>query len=245
MIAVGLRARALLAAVAIAWPLWLDGCSTNEAAVNTAISHNAAMADDDAMPARNVTMYVVRRGWHIDVGFAASDLLGPLKAASEQFPDARFFTFGFGDRRYLHALHANNPAFPHMLAALWPGDGLMLVTALQATPQQAFGAAEVVELMLTARNTIQAQRWIAASLSLQDGRPQSDGPGPYEGSVYWRSTLRYSAAYTCNSWAAQVLRAAGLPLRVHGVVFAGQLWRPLLHLAGSPNTTGEPVTSGQ
>ena len=236
MMAVGLRRGALLAAVAIELPLWLDGCSTNGAALN------AAMADNDAMPAGSVTMYVVRRGWHIDVGFAASDLGGPLKAASELFPDARFLTFGFGDRRYLHA---HNPAFPNMLAALWPGDGLMLVTALRATPQQAFGSAQVIELTLTARNTRQAQRRMTASLSLQDGRPQSDGPGPYEGSVYWRSTRRYSAAYTCNTWAAQVLQAAGLPLRVHGVVFAGQVWRPVRHLAGPLNTPGEPLTSGQ
>ena len=226
MIAAWRHSCALLAAVAIALPLWLDGCSTNRAPLN------ATVADNDAAPAREVTMYVVRRGWHVDVGFAARDLMGPLKVASEQFPDARFFTFGFGDRRYLHA---HNPDFPSMLAALWPGEGLMLVTALRGTPQQAFGDSQVVELTLTGRKTSEAQRRMTASVSLQNGRPQSDGPGPYEGSAYWRSTLRYSAVYTCNTWAAQVLDSAGLPLRVHGVVFAGQVWRPVLHLAASPN----------
>jgi hypothetical protein len=232
MIAAGLRRCALLAAVAIALPLWLDGCSTHQPGTDTAAAN--VVADGDATPGRTVTMYVIRRGWHIDVGFAASDLTGPLKLASEHFPDARFFSFGFGDRRYLHALHADSPAFPHMLAALWPGDGLMLVTALRGTPQQGFGAAEVIELTLTARNAIEAQRHMSASLALQDGHPQSDGPGPYEGSEYWRSSLRYSAVYTCNTWAAQALKAAGLPMRVHGTVFAGQVWRPVLHLAGSP-----------
>jgi len=89
MIAAWLRRGALLAALSIVLPPWLEGCAASRA------------------PA----------GWHIDVGFAADDLVGPLKLASEQFPEARFFSFGFGDSRYLHARH---PAFPNMLAALWP-----------------------------------------------------------------------------------------------------------------------------
>ncbi len=238
MIAAWLRRGALLAAMAIAMPQWLAGCATQGAADTPAVNATAAQ---EAAPARNVTLYVVRRGWHIDVGFAAEDLSGPLKQAREQFPPARFFTFGFGDRRYLHA---HNPDFPNMLAALWPGDGIMLITALQGTPQQAFGDSHVVELTVTAGEALQAQRRMAASMSLHDGSPQSDGPGPYEDSTYWRSSLRYSADYTCNTWAAQVLASAGLPLPVHGVVFAGQVWRPVLRLARA-HRGGEPVTSAQ
>ncbi len=210
-----LRRCALLAAMAIALPLWLGGCDTHGALLAPAVG-------------RTVTMYVVRRGWHIDVGFAANDLTGPLRTVSGQFPDARFVTFGFGDRRYLHA---RDPAFPNMLAALWPGDGLMLVTALRGTPQQAFGESQVIELQVSASQATAAQSSMAASLALQDGQPQSDGPGPYQGSAYWRSSLRYSAAYTCNTWAAQMLASAGLPLPVHGVVFAGQVWRAVRRLA--------------
>jgi hypothetical protein len=219
MIAHWLRACAPLLLTAL--PLWLEGCSANRPVATVA----------EITVTTPVTLYVVRRGWHIDVGFAANDLEGPLKAVSGQFPEAHFVTFGFGDRRYLQV---HNPAFPNMLAALWPGDGLMLTTALRDTPQQGFGATQVVELLLTPSQATAAQRSIAAAFSLQDGRPQSDGPGPYEGSAYWRSSLRYSAAYTCNTWAAQVLASAGLPLPVHGVVFAGQLWRPVRRLAGLP-----------
>jgi len=180
---------------------------------------------------------VVRRGWHLDVGFAARDLIGPLTVAREQFPEARYLLFGFGDRRYLHA---RNRAFPNLLAALWPGDGVILVTALRGTPQQAFGSAQVAELTLPVREATAAQRNIVESLAMQDGLPQSDGSGAYEGSAYWRASRRYSAAYTCNTWAAQVLAAAGLPLRVHGVVFAAQVWRPAVQLAGS-SRSGEPA----
>jgi Protein of unknown function (DUF2459) len=242
MIAVGLRHGALLAAVAIASLLYLEACATEKGADSAAVT---AMSDAQPTPARTVTrnviLYVVRRGWHIDVGFATDDLAGPLTLAREQFPHARFFTFGFGDRRYLHA---HNPDFPNMLAALWPGDGLLLITALQGTPQQAFGQSQVVELTVAAGQALQAQRRIAASMSLQNGKAQSDGPGPYEGSAYWRSSLRYSAGYTCNTWAAQILRSTGLPLQVRGVLFAGQVWRPVQRLART-HPIGEPVTSAQ
>ena len=56
-------------------------------------------------------------------------------------------------------------------------------------------------------------------------------PGPYEGSLYFEATPRYSALYTCNTWVAHALAAADLPVRVRGVIFAGQVWRPALKLA--------------
>ena len=35
----------------------------------------------------------------------------------------------------------------------------------------------------------------------------------------------------CNTWAAQVLKAAALPIHSAGVIFAGQLWGQVRHLA--------------
>ena len=61
--------------------------------------------------------------------------------------------------------------------------------------------------------------------ALRDGALQSEGPGPYEGSAYLRASERYSALHTCNTWAAELLQASGLPVHSHGVLFAGQLWR--------------------
>jgi hypothetical protein len=157
----------------------------------------------------SATIYVVRRAWHIDIGFASSDLPPPLSALATGFPGVHYLLFGFGDRRYLQS---KNKQLPNMLGALWPGAGLILMTALATTPAQAFGAGNLIALPVSAEQMRAAQASVWASIAT-------------------RATQDYSALHTCNTWAAEVLRAAGLPIRSSDVVFAGQLWKQTRRLA--------------
>jgi hypothetical protein len=119
---------------------------------------------------------------------------------------------------------------PILLGALWPGKALILVTALTATPADAFGAAQVVTLTLSARQMAAAQIFVWQSLASANTPDTSIEPfavGPYEGSLYFSAQAEYSGVHTCNTWAAEVLSRAELPIRPTGVVFAGQLWRQL------------------
>ena len=193
---------------------------------------------------RSAAIYVARRGWHVDVGFAASDIGTPLGAIARQLPGARYLFFGFGDRRYLMSAHHGAPA---MLTALWPGAGLILVTGLTTVPGEAFGAGHVIRLAVSQSQRMAAQQFIWRSLQV----PGSESPdgivpvfarGPYEGSVYYASRARYSALHTCNTWVAELLEALGLPVRSKGVMLAGQLWHQVRRLAAAqslpaPNPT--------
>ena len=178
-------------------------------------------------------IYVVRRGWHIDVGFAAADIQPPLNSVAAQFPGVRYLFFGFGDRRYLLTKNRNAPV---LLGALWPGRGLILATALGSPPQEAFGATHVIALVISREQSRRAQEFIRRTLdqpSTED--PEKSvmapyAPGPYEGSLYFAATPRYSAFHTCNTWAAQSLATAALPIRSSGVLFAGQLWSQVRRL---------------
>jgi hypothetical protein len=183
-------------------------------------------AEIETRPAE--TLYVVRRGWHIDIAFAAGELELPLSSVLTQFPGARFLSLGFGDRHYLEA---KNHHFPEMLAALWPGPGLVLATGLQNTPEQAFGTEHVIAVHVTGAQKRAAELFIWKSLARRDGSVPVDSPGPYDGSVYLASTRTYSGFNTCNTWAAQVLKSAGLPVHSIGVLFAGQLWTQARRLA--------------
>jgi hypothetical protein len=186
-------------------------------------------------PARgDAAIYVARRGWHIDVGFAASELTPPLSGLAANFPGARYLFFGFGDRRYLMAKDRRSPS---MLAALWPGKALILVTGLVGTPAEAFGGAHAVRLRIAAEQSLAAQEYIWRSLE-STASPTGDPlrmveRGPYDGSLYFAARPRYSALHTCNTWAAEVLRKAGLPVRTRGVLFVGQLWRQTERLASA------------
>jgi Protein of unknown function (DUF2459) len=173
------------------------------------------------------TVYVVRRGWHIDIGLATADLPPPLDSIAKDLPEARYIFFGFGDKHYLLAKHHNAPV---LLSALWPGAGIMLITGLANSPEEGFGASHVVRLTLSGEQVRALRAFMWNAFETPGGTLSVYREGPYEGSLYYLATARYSAFHTCNTWAAQALRTAKLAVRSQGVVFAGQLWSQVLKI---------------
>jgi Protein of unknown function (DUF2459) len=190
--------------------LWLVACTAI-----TSRPEPRPQAADESSP---LIAYVVRRGWHVDVGMAREDLTPPLSGIAAGFPGTRYVLFGFGDQRYL--LHGAN-----ISGAIWPGAGILLVTTVSA-PQlnQAFPGDDVASLVLSRQQMSALQDFVAASLSEHSQAPQPVAPGPYAGSAYYASVQRYSAVHTCNTWAAEALQHAGLPVASRGVEFSWQLW---------------------
>jgi hypothetical protein len=207
------------------WKHWRSCCYLAASLVTAphAIAAQAPVPQSSAAPHDSAIIYVARRGWHVDIGFAAADLQPPLKSLLEEFPGAEYLFFGFGDRHYLLA---KNRGAPVLLAALWPGSGLILATGLTAPPALAFGVSHVAALAVTVRQASDAQAFIWYSLDKQTDNHtvKSYAAGPYEGSLFFTAAPKYSAFYTCNTWAAESLAVAGLPIHTSGVIFAGQLW---------------------
>lgn len=183
---------------------------------------------------------LARRGWHIDIGFATDTLKGPLAALARGFPGARYLFLGFGDLRYLLSKHRHGPV---LLEALWPGRALILLTAIQGTPEEAFGAAHVIRLHLHAEQAAALEGFLLNAFEQGATLPPAPyAPGPYEGSAYYRAAARYSALHTCNTWVAEALQAAGLSIHPRGVLFAGQLWRRVQRIAITQRTGGVPAS---
>ena len=233
-----MRGRSYLLAALFAL-LWLPYAG---AAQDAAPQDSAAGTDAGAGAAASTksgVIYVVRRGWHMDIGFAAADLQPPLNAVAAQFPQVRYLFFGFGDQHYLLAKDRNAPV---SLGALWPGPGMILATALASSPQAAFGAAHVATLFVTDRQVRDIQAFVWYSLDRQSaeqgGGVKPYAPGPYEDSLFFAATPRYSGLHTCNTWAAESLRDAALPVHSAGVIFAGQLWTQVRRLEKNQSAHG-------
>ncbi len=166
------------------------------------------------------TAYVIDRGWHTDIGIAAGDLRGALPTIEQDFPGARYFVFGFGERAYLLSRHRS---ILTMIAALLPSPGAILVTALRASPSDAFGSFQVVPLRLSAVEMDRLVVFLSDDLDRAGtGQPLPIADGPYPGSAFYAASATYDAAHTCNTWTIEALEAAGLPLNPSGVVFASQ-----------------------
>jgi len=171
--------------------------------------------------ANDAVVYVIRREWHTDIGLPVEEIAGPLAVLERPFPGVRFLTFGFGERQFLVN---HEKGFGAMLGALLPSQSALLMTALAASPDQAFGSRSVVALRLSRAGLyqIQAALWRELELSAA-GEPMLLANGPYEGSVYYAARDTYYGLYTCNTWTADILRAGGLPIPAAGVLFAGQV----------------------
>lgn len=210
---------AVLGLVAIAAVVACGGVPRREESVSPA----AAVASGPS-----VTVFVIKRSWHTDIGFDVADLHAPLASVHVALTDAHYLLFGFGDRHYLTS-HAGG--LNRLSGAVWPGEGLVLVTGLEATPEAAFGAKGVVRLTVSAAQAQALEDFVWRTLATQNGTAQLLAPGPYDGSLYYASAVRYSGLHTCNTWTAEGLRAAGLPIHTRGVEFSGQVWRQVQGLA--------------
>ena len=181
----------------------------------------ALLGSGACTPAESSTLFVARRGWHIDLGLAVEDLSQPLAGIASHVPGTRYAFFGFGDRHYLMAAKHDAPV---LLSALWPGAGIVLLTDLSNSPQEAFGESNVIALQLDAEQLRVLQAFIWNSLRSHDGTVDVYREGPYDGSAYFLASWKYSAFHTCNTWGAKALKAAGFRVHTAGVVFAHQLW---------------------
>ena len=195
----------------------LSACSAVPVETGTAATTNA--------PPAPASVYVLRRGRHTDLVLPVEQLDEHLATLTADFAAPRYLVFGFGDRQYMLATHKN--AW-HAFLAPFPGAGIMLVTGLQETPQQAYGADHLAGLSLSAAQLRELQRFVWDSLE-QDppGAVRPYMPGQLPGNVYYASTLTYHGFYTCNTWTAEALEKTGLPVHSGGVLFAGQVWEQL------------------
>jgi uncharacterized protein (TIGR02117 family) len=166
------------------------------------------------------TIYLIERGWHTDIGIDADQLTPDLAGLHTAFPGATVLVIGFGARAYL--LHGQHD-LGDMAAALVPNPGALLVTGLDAPPPAAFPAYPVVTLHVSPRGLARLNRFLADSFDHTGSTLRQISPGPYPGSAFYGATETYSGVFTCNTWSAEGLQTAGLPVHADGVLFAGDV----------------------
>ncbi len=167
------------------------------------------------------TIFLVERGWHSDVALRAEALEAALPGFAAIFPGARYLAVGFGERAYVTAPYLGVISEAR---ALFPSPGALLVTGLSTDPQAAFPEWRVTALRVTEAGEANLARHLAGEFGRDTaGRPALIDRGPYPGSLFYAATTPYSGVYTCNTWTAEALAAAGLPIRAEGVLFSGQV----------------------
>jgi len=165
---------------------------------------------------------LAERSWHTEIGLAVGDLGGGLASLGRDFPGAELLMFGFGKR---HFILAQEPGIADFLAGPFPGEAALEVTGMPAPPSGA--------LSLSVTPAGLASLVVALEASFAPGPVLIEARERYARRFY-AAARRYSLTYTCNTWTAELLRAAGLPVSATGVVLTRGVMAQALPLACRP-----------
>ena len=159
---------------------------------------------------------VIAGGWHTELALPRDALAGKLAGLAPRISGARYVVFGWGARDYYMA---RNPDLGDVLRAMTPGPAVVLVMPLGVAPDAWVGPRNSIELHITAAGNSALSEYLWAAVAKDgEGMPRAIAAGPYDGSLFYAGTGTYDLAYTCNTWTAEALRAAGLPVTPRSVV---------------------------
>jgi len=177
-----------------------------------------------APAAADRTVLAVNIGWHVGLAFAIEDLDPATFPEVADFPDARWIEVGWGDAEFYRN---PDPGLGAMLEAAFASKAAVLhLVAMPAEPARYLPQAEVVTIRLDDVRFTRLVAHIAGQVD-RGGRPRAAalGPGLYPVSRFYPAFGRFSLDRTCNTWTAQALAAAGVPIDPEGVVRASELMR--------------------
>ena len=168
------------------------------------------------------SVWVVQHGWHARVAVARVDVDPSIWPESRDLVDVQYLEVGWGDAAFYRA---ENPGVGLALrAALGSGGSALHVVALPASPDRIFAGREVVEMRLSRPGFRALVRFVDGTFA-RDGRGRAPrlGPGLYGISAFYPARGHYHLLNTCNTWIADALRSAGVPITPAYAMTAGNL----------------------
>jgi uncharacterized protein (TIGR02117 family) len=168
---------------------------------------------------RGDVVYLVRHGWHTDIAIPSDELRGNMTVFQRIFPGVRVLVFGFGKRTFMTAPVTTSG---DLMVGPFPGDGIILVTGLNTTPDVAYNDGISATLALPASGAGRLSDFVWESLKKDQDAPVELRPGFFPGSIFYVTETRYAGTHTCNTWTADALRAAGLKVDPAGDLFSWQ-----------------------
>ena len=168
------------------------------------------------------SVLVVNHGWHSAIVTKKADISERVLPEIGNFPEAEFLEIGWGDRDYYQA---SDPGLGLAFkAAFWSSGSILHVAGFKGAAEDYFPQAEIFEVFLSEEAFQRLIEFIAGTFSRPDAAaPVETRPGLYPNSRFYPATGSFHLFRTCNTWVAQALRSAGLPIAPAYAFTAGNL----------------------
>jgi len=157
------------------------------------------------------TVYLVQYGWHTALLLDAPSALARSTKLGSDFHDHKYLLIGWGDGEYFVK---ENPPWSKAVKALVASDYPALqVVGRETNPPFGVAASDSIPLALTERGYQQLVEYIDRSIAAgPDGKPIYLAAQPGSTDRFYQATGNYSLFSNCNSWLADALRAAEMPI---------------------------------
>ena len=155
--------------------------------------------------------------WHAGIVVKKSDVPLALLPEVRDFPGAEYLEFSWGDRDYFPA--PDSGIGVALKAAFWSSGSVLHVVGFNGAARNYYPAAEVLQIDLSEQNFQLLIKFISDTFS----RPPDARPGLSPNARFYAAEGKFSLFRTCNTWVAEALSAAGLPISPSSVITAGGL----------------------
>jgi uncharacterized protein (TIGR02117 family) len=167
-------------------------------------------------------IFIVNYGWHTSIVIKKGDIRNGALPELREFPDAEYVDIGWGDWDYYQA---SDPGLRLALkAAFWSSRSVLHLIGFKGPVENYFSGSEVVQVTLSDEGFGRLIDFVSATFSRPDEAALAAGvPGLAPNSRFYPATGRFHLFRTCNTWVAEALRAAALPIAPAYAFTAGNL----------------------
>jgi uncharacterized protein (TIGR02117 family) len=168
------------------------------------------------------TVFVVHNSWHAAIVLDRGDLSHDALPELSDFPDAKFIEFSWGDQDYFP--DPNSGIWAALRAAFWSGGSVLHLVGFSENVGQFYRGAEIFELRLAPAAQQQLIHFISQTFARANSSSRAQAsPGLFPYSRFYPASAKFSVLRTCNTWVAEALASAGLPISPGTVLTAGSL----------------------
>ncbi len=168
------------------------------------------------------SVFIVHDAWHAAIVIKKAEIPATVLPELRDFRSAEYLEFSWGDRDYFPA--PDSKLGLALKAAFWSSGSILHIVGFIDAPQTAFPGAEIIEIDLSEEAFPRLIKFISDTFSRPyPPAPAEARPGLFPNGRFYYAEGKFSLLRTCNTWVAEALSFAGLPLRPRFVITAGNL----------------------
>ncbi len=173
---------------------------------------------------KKISVQVVSHGWHVGLVLPAQYLNLVLPDLAQRFPSADYYEVGWGDDGFYQSEQQTTAM---ALNALLASRGAVLhVVSVTGLPTDFFREHDMATFCVDSQQLVAMVNFVADSFVRHaDGHLVMREPGRYGDSQFYQARGRYTMAYTCNRWVAQVLHRSGMAVSDRFMLTSGSVMR--------------------